>query len=301
MRLLACQIDIAWEDRRANQAKVRALLEGARRGASVAPRRHREIPLRTGHVTPGAACSGDGGVPQWHSAGALVILPEMFATGFSMDVEKTGGREAAETEGFLRELASQYDCTVAAGVVSGVVSGVASDVVSDTRGRFFNEAFVVSASGEELARYRKMHLFTPAGEDEHYCPGDAPVVFGCAGFRVAPFICYDLRFPEVFRDAVRSGADLFLVIANWPAARAAHWDVLLRARAIENQAYVVGVNRTGRDPSNAYSGRSMIVAPGGEVLAQAGPEECVLSVDLDPAVVERARREFPALSDMRGT
>ena len=295
MRLLACQIDIAWEDRRANHARARALLEGARSGASVAPRRHREIPSRTGHVTPGAACSGDGGVPQWHSAGALVILPEMFATGFSMDVEKTGGREAAETEGFLRELASRYDCTVAA----GVVSGVAGDVVGGAGGRFFNEALVVSASGEELARYRKMHLFTPAGEDEHYCPGDAPVVFDCAGFRAAPFICYDLRFPEVFRRAAGRHADLFLVIANWPAERLDHWETLLRARAIENQAYVVGVNRTGRDPRNDYPGRSMIVAPGGEVLAQAGPEECVLSVDLDPAVVERARREFPALRDMR--
>ena len=256
MRVLACQLDIAWEDEVANCAEVRALLERA------AP------PPRS-----------------------LVVLPEMFATGFSMNLEETGGPEAAETESFLREVAMRHECTVAAGVVSGVVN--------DAGRRFFNEALVVSPSGEELARYRKMHLFTPAGEHEHYVPGEAPVVFECGGFRVAPFICYDLRFPEVFRRAVRMGADVFLVLANWPAARVSHWETLLRARAIENQAYVVGVNRTGADPQHDYPGGSVVVAPGGEVLAEAGPGECVLTADIDPAVVERFRREFPALRDMR--
>lgn len=250
-----CQLDIAWEDKQANFTKARDLIAGA--GAGAEP-------------------------------GCLIVLPEMFATGFSMDTSKIAEGASGETAGFLSELASERQCTAVGGVVSA------------GQGRFFNEALVVSASEDELARYRKMHLFSPAGEDEHYSAGEAPVVFEHGGFRCAPLICYDLRFPEVFRACVRRGVDLFIVIANWPAVRVDHWATLLRARAIENQAYVVGVNRTGRDPSREYPGRSMIIAPRGEVLAEAGPEECVISAEIDPAVVKEARREFPALRDMKG-
>ena len=255
VRVHACQLDIAWEDKQANFTKARDLVAGA--GAAPEP-------------------------------GSLVVLPEMFATGFSMDAPKIAEEASGETAGFLSELASECQCTVVGGVVSA------------GQGRFFNEALVVSASGDELARYRKMHLFSPAGEDEHYSAGEAPVVFEHGGFRVAPLICYDLRFPEVFRACVRRGVDLFVVIANWPAVRVDHWATLLRARAIENQAYLVGVNRAGRDPSHEYPGRSMTIDPRGEVLAEAGPEECVLSAEINPALVEETRREFPALRDQQG-
>jgi predicted amidohydrolase len=117
---------------------------------------------------------------------------------------------------------------------------------------------------------------------------------------VSPFICYDLRFPEAFRGAVRRGARAFVVIANWPAERHEHWDLLLRARAIENQAFVVGVNRCGSDPRHAYAGGSMIVDPQGGILARAGGEECVISADLDAASLMEYRERFPALGDMHG-
>ena len=263
MRVFACQLDIVWEDRTENHARTRELVAAA----SPPP-------------------------------GSLLVLPEMFATGFSMDTEVTGGSGAAETEAFLRELASRHRCAVIAGVVSCVEEG--------GRNLFFNEALALAPAGpssaNELARYRKMHLFTSAREHDHYSPGEAPVVFGLpgpGGFCVAPLICYDLRFPEVFREAVREGADLFTVIANWPAERVSHWETLLRARAIENQACVVGVNRAGAGPSHEYPGRSMMLGPGGEVLAEAGRDECVVSAEVDPGMVERARREFPALDDMR--
>ena len=116
--------------------------------------------------------------------------------------------------------------------------------------------------------------------------------------KVVPFICYDLRFPEIFRTAVRQGAEMFVVIANWPNRREMHWVRLLEARAIENLAYVVGVNRTGKDPKLVYSGRTMIIDPHGTILVEAGDLEGVIAADIDPAAVRNWRRDFPALRDM---
>ncbi|HKG80277.1 MAG TPA: nitrilase-related carbon-nitrogen hydrolase, partial [Pyrinomonadaceae bacterium] len=117
-------------------------------------------------------------------------------------------------------------------------------------------------------------------------------------FTVSPFICYDLRFPEIFRAAVFQGAQLFVVIANWPASRVRHWITLLKARAIENQAYVMGVNRCGNDPKLSYSGHSMIIDPRGEVLADASEVEGVISAEIDAEALAQYRREFPFLNDI---
>jgi len=132
-----------------------------------------------------------------------------------------------------------------------------------------------------------------------YEAGASVVTFPWQGFSVAPFVCYDLRFPEVFRRAVRRGAELLVVIANWPHAREAHWLALLAARAIENQAYVVGVNRAGSDPHARYGGRSQIIGPRGEILAAAGADEQLLGAEIERAPLIAYRSEFPALGDMR--
>lgn len=116
--------------------------------------------------------------------------------------------------------------------------------------------------------------------------------------QVGSFICYDLRFPELFRAAARRGVDLFVVIANWPVARIGHWSTLLQARAIENQAYVVGVNRVGDDPSLHHTGRSMVVGPGGEVLLDCGEAECIRSVDIDIEFLRTYRESLPFLTDL---
>jgi len=137
------------------------------------------------------------------------------------------------------------------------------------------------------------------GESKNYEAGAEILTFKWHGFVVAPFVCYDLRFPELFREGARQAAQLFVVIANWPIKRIQHWVVLLQARAIENQAYVVGVNRTGSDPTYPYNGRSLIVNPHGDILVDAGSSECVISADVDLATVEAWRAEFPALQDMR--
>ena len=115
---------------------------------------------------------------------------------------------------------------------------------------------------------------------------------------MAPFVCYDLRFPEIFRSAVRRGAQVFVVIANWSVKREQHWVTLLQARAIENQACVVGVNRCGTDPKYAYSGHSMIIDAHGTVLAEVGNKETIISADIDLAALELWRKDFPALVDM---
>jgi len=253
MWVAGCQLDIAWEDKAANRARVRALLDAA---------------------TP--------------EPGSLVALPEMFATGFSSNVAGIAEEVGGATETFLADEAAARGIYLIGGVVTRAPDG---------RGQ--NEAAVFGPNGREIARYRKMYPFTYGGEAEHYAPGRAPVLFRWGDWTVAPFICYDLRFPEAFRQAVRRGAQLFVVIANWPEAREAHWTTLLRARAIENQACVVGVNRCGRDPTLGYSGRSLILDGRGEILADAGTDEGVLAAALDLPELLAYRRAFPALEDIR--
>ncbi|MGD9720365.1 MAG: carbon-nitrogen family hydrolase [Pirellulales bacterium] len=253
MQVIACQIEIAWEDKAATHERVRALLSGAK-------------------IEPGA----------------LVVLPEMFATGFSMHVDAIAEAADGPTHKFLAELARKHRACVLGGVVTRAADG---------RGR--NDAVVFGPDGGLLLRYAKMHPFSYSGEDRHYEPGPAVALFRWHGFQAAPFVCYDLRFPEVFRRAVREGAELLVVIANWPQPRESHWLALLAARAIENQAYVVGVNRAGTDPTLQYGGKSLILGPRGETLAAAGAGEQLLVADLQRESLIEYRRQFPALADIR--
>jgi len=217
----------------------------------------------------------------------LIVLPEMFATCFSINVEATT-QPAREIEQFVFQLAKSRQATVVAGLAA-----------RDEQQRARNLAIVARPTGTLLTHYSKIHPFTLGGEADCYLAGDKVVTFGWQGFTVAPFVCYDLRFPEIFRHATKRGANLFVVIANWPIARAEHWVTLLRARAIENQAYVVGVNRVGRDPNLVYGGRSILVDPMGTIRADAGAEEGLLIADLDLQFLERTRRQLPFLQDLR--
>ncbi|MEZ5275022.1 MAG: carbon-nitrogen family hydrolase [Opitutaceae bacterium] len=252
MKIFGIQFSITWQDKPANFTRVGDLVAEA-------------------------------GPP----AGSLIVLPEMFATGFSMEVDAVVDEGKEPTEVFLGSLAARHGCFVIAGRVSRAEDGLGS-----------NEAIVVGPDGRVIQRYRKMHPFSYGGEDEHYAAGREPVLFEWHGMKVCPLVCYDLRFPEVFRTAVVRGAECFAVIANWPRARQMHWEQLLKARAIENQAYVVGVNRVGSDPNVKYRGGSLIIDPRGEVLAGAGDEEVVLSADIDPAALDEYRQRFPALRDI---
>lgn len=255
MDLIGIQTEVAWEDPETNHARVRELLGGAR----IAPE-------------------------------SLLVLPEMFATGFSMETARVAERRR-ETEFFLMDLARQYQ--------SYVIGGMASIRVAEQGEYAVNEAVVVSRSGEVLGRYEKMHPFSLVSEQEHYTAGKSVRVFACGALQVAPTICYDLRFPELYRSAIDAGAELLVVIANWPAVRVDHWITLLQARAIENQAYVIGVNRVGQDPSQTYPGKSLIVDPRGKILAEGGGGSMLVRAAVDRATLQDWRAGFPALKDRR--
>jgi predicted amidohydrolase len=135
------------------------------------------------------------------------------------------------------------------------------------------------------------------GEDKAHVAGSSVSLFEWQGLKIAPLICYDLRFPELARSAVRAGAEALIYIAAWPVKRIQHWITLLQARAIENLCYVIGVNRCGTDPQFTYSGRSLVVDPHGIIIADAAEQERVVGAQLDPKVVSNWRCQFPALKD----
>lgn len=250
MKIAACQWDLAWEDREANYRRARELLAGA------------------GEVD-------------------LAVLPEMFATGFSMDVETVAEPDPSPGLAFLREVAGAHDCAALGGLVS-----------RDDDGRSGNELRALAPDGSELVRYRKNRTFRFTGESDHYRRGTELALFEWRGVKIAPLICYDLRFPELFRRLAARGAELFVVIASWPTVRAEHWTTLLRARAIENLAAVVGVNRCGADPANDYPGRSLVIDPLGEIIADGGGEPGRIEAEIDLAALRQWRDTFPALLDL---
>lgn len=220
------------------------------------------------------------------STGSLLVFPELSTAGFTMNTAAVTEPRGGESEQFFSGLAKCHQ--------SHVIAGIASQNENPALGA--NESVCFGPDGGEVARYRKRNPFPLANESNHYPGGSKAVVFEINGWKVAPLICYDLRFPEPFREATALGAELFVVIANWPVTRVDHWTTLLRARAIENLAYVVGVNRAGSDPHLSYPGASLIVGPKGEVLAQAGAEPCAIRADLDREALLQWRRDFPALS-----
>lgn len=255
MELCALQYDLVWEDRRANFAAVSAAL------ATASPR---------------------------VAAGSLLVLPEMFSSGFSMNVLQAADTIAAETEVYLAQLAREHSLFVLGGLARQLPDGTGA-----------NEALAFSPAGTLLARYRKIHSFSPAGEAQAFTAGAAVVTFPWNGFTVAPLICYDLRFPELFRAATAAGADLFCVIANWPDRRQSHKTILLRARAIENQAFVLGLNRCGSDPHFSYAGASALVDPHGEIVVEAGSTPTLLRATISAETATAWRAAFPALRDRR--
>ncbi len=162
-----------------------------------------------------------------------------------------------------------------------------------------NLSLLFDPDGKNPAEYQKVHPFTYGGEHRYFSGGNRLSTFAWQAFTVAPTICYDLRFPEIYRAGLARGAQLFTVQANWPEARQSHWQALLRARAIENQAYVAGVNCVGRQAHLAFAGGSCLFSPQGELVAEAGAEETVLEADIDAKEVISWRNHFPAVRDLK--
>lgn len=252
MKVAGIQSDIIWEDREANFERLRPRIEAAAK------------------------------------AGAeLVVLPEMFARGFSMATASIEEPTDGPTAAFLAEMAAAHNLWI--------TGSIPERSPGSARPR---NTLVLAGPGGSTHRYEKLHPFTFASEHEHYDAGSHFVTVDLGGLRCTLFVCYDLRFADEFW-ATAHDTDCYIVVANWPKKRRAHWSTLLKARAIENQAYVVGVNRVGTGGGLEYSGDSAIIDPWGEVLAGGAMGETTLLAEVDPQVVADARTRFPVLRDRR--
>ncbi len=221
----------------------------------------------------------------------LVLLTETFSTGFAVDDPALGEPEGGPSSQFLAEQAVRHGAWVC-GSCPEIPAG--SDP-ADTRPA---NSFVLAGPDGTVHRYHKIHPFTFGGEDRHFRAGDRFVQVEIQGVRVTPFVCYDLRFADEFWGLAPT-TDLYLVPANWPEPRRLAWMSLLQARAIENQAYVVGCNRVGTGGGLSYVGDSRVVDPLGELLATGSQRETILFADIDPAVVADVRDRFRFLQDRR--
>ncbi len=215
----------------------------------------------------------------------LIVLPEMFTTGFSMNAAALAQEMSGTAVGWLRESARR----------TGAV--IVGSLIVTAHDRYYNRLCWARPDGT-LETYDKKHLFGYAGEDRIYTAGSAALLVELKGWKIRPFVCYDLRFPVWARNGHPADYDLALFIANWPQKRAAHWKALLQARAIENQCFVIGVNRIGSDGNGLYhSGDSSIVDPAGAILFQNAHAPCVFTLTLARGRIDACRREFPVLRD----
>ncbi|OEU45211.1 MAG: hypothetical protein BBJ60_01330 [Desulfobacterales bacterium S7086C20] len=212
----------------------------------------------------------------------LVLLPEMWSTGFVNDSLEELSETTPEILEELMRLAKKRQLTIIGSLPEKRVDGI------------YNTAYVVDR-GVVCAEYRKVHLFTPTSEDKYFKSGRNAVVANTSLGRIGLMICYDLRFPELCRALALKGAEIIAVVAQWPAARVSHWDVLLKARAVENQVFVLGANRSGRDDELIYAGHSRLVSPYGEVLARAARRSATISATIDLSVLEQTRKQIPCL------
>lgn len=213
----------------------------------------------------------------------LYVLPEMFSTGFCTDPEGMAENPDGESLEWMKFKSAQIDAAIAGSVA--VCDG----------GRYFNRFFFVKPDGT-VARYDKKHLFIFGGEHNRFTAGNERVTVEYKGVRILLEVCYDLRFPIWSRN--RGDYDMILYVASWPTVRIDAWKTLLAARAIENQCYVAGVNRVGADPSNEYSGGSMIINPYGNIIASCLDSVAeTASAEIDMPALEAFRQKFPVLND----
>lgn len=218
----------------------------------------------------------------------LVILPEMFATGFSMRPELLAEPMEGPTVAWMRTIATRKKI---------ILTG---SVIIEEEGKYFNRLIWMLPNGQ-YGYYDKRHRFAYAGENEHYSAGHKRLVASVKGWRILLLVCYDLRFPVWSRQAGQDGLpeyDLIIYVANWPQRRSLAWKTLLQARAIENQAYVIGVNRVGNDGNNIeHSGDSMIIDPLGEILYHGVGKEEVFTLTLEKEKLDAIRERFPFWKD----
>lgn len=223
----------------------------------------------------------------YKTEGDLLIFPEMTLTGFSMNAARLGEEREGGSFRFFSEAAKEKSLNVLAGIIE------------KEGDYFYNTLLHINPSGALINYYRKIHPFSFSNENRYYKGGDKPVFTNINGWKTGLSICYDLRFPELFRFYAKEKTDLIVNIANWPVTRIEHWRTLLKARAIENQCFVAGVNRTGDDPNAAYNGFTSVFDPAGKEIVAVENDKKIITVDLEKEKVEEVRNKFPFLNDIR--
>ena len=218
----------------------------------------------------------------------IVLLPELWASGYDLpNCEKYASSLGEGWFAWMQEAA--VDCKTAVG----------GSLIEEDQGKFYNTFVVYDGKGTVLGFYRKIHLFQQLGEKDYFKPGSELVSFEFGSTRIGLATCYDLRFPEMFRAYAAAGVELILITAEWPERRIRHWSLLLQARAIENQCYFSGVNKTGLSQGVKFGGCSAVVGPMGELITQGSKNEDLLIGKIDLDEVTKIRRWMPVLKDRR--
>ena len=216
---------------------------------------------------------------------SLAVMPEMWSTGFAYGNLARLARTTPEILARLSAFSSQKKMVVAGSLPESVGKGV------------FNTFYVIDTDGSVAGEYRKAHLFRPSGEHLHFRRGAGSTVISTSLGKIGPLICYDLRFPELSRKYFLEGADIICVSAQWPSARKEHWELLSRARAVENQLFVLSSNAVERSGDFVFAGGSAIVSPWGNTLASCGEKEGIALAAIDGDQVENIRRKIPCARD----
>lgn len=217
----------------------------------------------------------------------LFIFPEMTLTGFSMKSREMSETIQGDSFRFFSSISKDKSANIFAGIIER------------RNARTYNTLIHIKPDGNLIKLYRKVHPFSYSGENDNYNAGVRPVLTKIGRWRIGLTICYDLRFPELFRKYGKKRAHLIVNIANWPDTRIEHWRTLLKARAIENQCYIVGVNRMGKDPKLNYVGFSSVFDPMGKEIVAVENEEKVILADLNKNYVNEVRAKFPFLDDIK--
>lgn len=217
----------------------------------------------------------------------LLVMPELTLLGFTMNSAKFAENLDGDSFDFYSKLAREFNLNISGGIIERENS------------KYFNSLLILNRQGQLISRYRKIHPFSFSGEDKHYTGGFDPVIAEIDNIKTGLSICYDLRFPELYRTYAKQRVHLILNVANWPDTRIDHWRALLKARAIENQCYVIGVNRIGDDPALHYNGFSSVYDPMGVELLSSADDEKILICEIDIDYLNQVRNNLPFLRDMR--
>lgn len=217
----------------------------------------------------------------------LLIFPEMTLTGFSMHSETFAEEIEGESLKYFASIAENFKCDVIAGIIE------------KRSAKYFNTIIHIEKSGKLKTHYHKIHPFSYSDEDKHFSAGNKPVITRIRDWKIGLSICYDLRFPELYRFYAKEKVHLITIIANWPDTRIEHWRTLLKSRAIENQCYIAGVNRVGKDPRLNYTGFSSLFDPMGKEIVAVEDEEKLILSEIDKSVVEDVRSKLPFLEDIK--